>query len=66
MEDWELSDGCIYLIRELSNVKDSGKEAAQAIASKYLEMMIDIGYIDQFKHAVQLKENLFKSLIEMV
>ena len=31
-----------------------------------MESLADLGYCDHFKHSFQLKENLFKSLREMM
>ena len=62
MEPWEMSDGCVFLIRELSL---TGEKAASLVMNN-LQNMCDLGLIDHFKHAQSLKENLFKSLKEMV
>ncbi len=54
-EPWEHSDGCIYLIRELTRTKRA------VLAANYLESLSELGYVDHFKHAAHMKENLFKS-----
>jgi hypothetical protein len=60
-ELWELSDGSIFLLREISSL-----EEMQPFVVKHLESMSNLGYIDHFKHAHTLKENLFKSLNKIV
>merc|ERR1712166_436354 len=62
MEPWEMSDGCIFLLRELSLTNES----AAPIVFNNLQKMCDLGLLDHFKHAQNLKENLFKSLKDMV
>jgi len=57
-----MSDGCIYLLRELSF---TGEKACDLVV-KNLQNLADLGYVDHFKHAQNLKENLFKSLKEMI
>jgi len=61
-EPWECSDGCIYLLRELSLTGTNTEE----FVIKNLQNLADIAYVDHFKHAQNLKENLFKSLKEMI
>jgi hypothetical protein len=41
------------------------KKALQLI-QKHLESLADLGYIDHFKHASQLKEHPFKGLSQIV
>lgn len=60
IEPWEYSDGCIYLVRELTNTHKKD------LALNYLEQMAELGYIDSFKHSAGMKENLFKSLTMML
>jgi len=60
MEPWEYTDGCIYLLRELTTTHKKD------LVCNYLEQMSEIGYIDSFKHAATMKENLFKSLVTIV
>ena len=62
MEPWEMSDGCCFLIRELSL---TGEKAASLVMNN-LQNMVDLGLVDHFKHAQTMKENLFKSLKEMI
>ena len=50
VEEWEKSDGCVFLLRELSLVKGPAKEAASVLVVKHLESMADLGFIDHFKH----------------
>jgi len=57
-----MSDGCIYLLREMSLVG----EKATDLVIKNLQSLADLGYVDHFKHSQNMKENLFKSLKEMV
>ena len=47
MEPWEMSDGCVFLIRELSLTGDK----AAALVMNNLQGMCDLGLIDHFKHA---------------
>ena len=69
MEPWELSDGCIYLLRELSKARNQNEPKVAAKAAdlfvKHAMSMADLGFIDHFKHAASLKENLFKSMREI-
>jgi hypothetical protein len=55
-EPWEHSDGCIYLIRELS------RSSKASLVPNYLDSLSDLAYVDHFKHAAHMKENLFKSI----
>merc|ERR1719329_255377 len=57
MEAWELSDGGIFVLREVSSIEDMH----DYVASK-LESLSNLGYIDHFKHSNTMKENLFKSM----
>ena len=56
-ELWELSDGSIFVLREISSL-----EEMQPFVIKNLEKLSTIGFIDHFKHSHTMKENLFKSL----
>lgn len=60
MEPWEYSDGCIYLVRELA------QSSKKDLLPNYLEKVAELGYIDSFKHSAAMKENLFKSLVQIV
>jgi len=60
-----MTDGCIYLLRELSTLGDSEPKNQEFVISQ-LEQLADIGFTDHFKHALQLKEDLFKSLMLIV
>jgi hypothetical protein len=60
-EAWEQSDGVIFLLREASAL-----ESMQAFVVKNLEKLADLAYVDHFKHASTLKENLFKSLPQIL
>ena len=55
-EPWEHTDGCIYLVRELTRSKRA------ALVANYLDSLSEIGYVDHFKHSAHMKENLFKSV----
>lgn len=59
-EPWEHTDGCIFLLRELSRTKRA------ALVVNYLESLSEIGYVDHFKHSAHMKENLFRSLRKIV
>ena len=63
VELWEISDGCIFMIREiaLSDNADLMKDI-----SKYLMQLPELGLLDQFQSASLLKENLFKSLPDII
>lgn len=56
-EQWEMSDGTIFMLREASAYEDMHEFT---IAN--LEGLSDLGYVDHFKHYHFLKQNLFKSL----
>ena len=61
-EPWEASDGCVFLLRELASVKGDAQDKAASLVVKHMESLADLGFIDHFKHANSLKENLFKTL----
>lgn len=44
-EDWELSDGSIYMIREASAFEDM-----HDFIISHLQNLCDLGYVDHFKH----------------
>lgn len=56
-EPWERSDGCVNLLRELSKSKKA------SLVPNYIESLSELCYVDHFKHAAHLKENIFRSLI---
>jgi len=60
-EAWEMSDGVIFLLREVTAL-----ENMQDFAIKQLDSLSNLAYIDHFKHSNVLKENLFKSLTQIV
>ena len=69
-ELWELSDGCVYLLRELTKARNPAQpkvvtEAANLFV-KHAMSLADLGFVDHFKHAASLKENLFKTMREIV
>ena len=59
-EPWEHTDGWIYLLRELSRTKK------MTLVPNYLDSLSELCYIDHFKHAAHLKENIFKAIPEMI
>jgi len=65
-EPWELSDGCVYLLKELTMVRCPDdpeiEKKVYKLFEKHSQSMADLGYVDHFKHAASLKEQLFKSL----
>lgn len=66
-ELWEMSDGSIFLLRELSQVRSkTGVDAAHSLVLKHMTHLADLGFVDHFKHASSMKENLFKTLTTMV
>ena len=56
-----MSDGSIFMLRELSAF-DNDKE----YVIKNLDGLSNLGYIDHFKHAHVMKENLWKSMCVIV
>lgn len=60
-EQWEMSDGAIFLLRECSRV-----ESMHPLVIKNLEKLSDLAYIDTFKHSSTLRENLFHSLAKIL
>jgi hypothetical protein len=56
-EPWELSDGAVFLLREIS-----GLEEMHDFVAKNLDNLSNLAYVDHFKHSHYLRENLFKSL----
>ena len=69
-EPWELSDGCIYLLRELSKARNQNEPKVVAkvldLFAKHAMSLADLGFVDHFKHSASLKENLFKSMRDIV
>lgn len=59
---WELSDGCLFLVRELA----SAHAPHQDLCLKYLSQLPDLGLVDHFPDAPLLRENLFKCAIEIL
>ena len=60
-EPWEQTDGAIFLLRECSNI-----EEMQPLVIKNIDNLSNLAYIDSFKHASTLRENLFKSLAKIL
>ena len=65
-----MSDGCVFLMGEVARVR-LGKDKKQdtkavALVLKHLMSLADLGYVDHFKHAAVLKENLYKVMIELI
>jgi len=60
-ELWELSDGSVFMLRELS-----GMEQHQEFVVGQLDNLSNVAYVDHFKHSHVLKENIFKSLRKIV
>ena len=65
-EPWELSDGCVYLLKELTTVRcpedPEVEKRIYKLFEKHSMTLADLGFVDHFKHASSLKEQLFKSL----
>lgn len=65
-EPWEMSDGCVYLLRELAMVRCTDDATVESnifkLYSKHAMALADLGFIDHFKHSASMKEQLFKSL----
>ena len=60
-EQWEMTDGSIFLLRECSKV-----ESMHDLVVKNLDNLSNLCYIDTFKHSSTLRENLFKSLAKIL
>jgi hypothetical protein len=60
-ENWEMSDGSIFLLKEASAFEDMH----QFVVSN-LEKLSDLAYIDHFKHYHFMKQNLFKSISQII
>jgi hypothetical protein len=60
-EDWELSDGSIFMLREMS--KD---EKLHQFVIENLQNLISLSSVDHFKHSSTLRENLFKQVIQIM
>lgn len=56
-ELWELSDGCVFMLMEMSAI-DEYKD----YVAKHLEGVSNLAYIDHFKHSHVMKEALWKSM----
>lgn len=59
-EPWESSDGCVYLLKELTTVRCADdpeiEKAVYKLFEKHSMSLADLGFIDHFKHASSLKE----------
>ena len=60
IEPWELSDGCVLLLRELSAVKP-----AIAIVMKHLPTLAELSTLTHFKQSMLLAENIMTSLTQI-
>ena len=60
MQPWELSDGCVLLLRELSAVKP-----ALALLIKHLPSMAELSTLTHFKQSMLLAENIMTSLTQI-
>lgn len=60
-EPWEQSDGSVFLLREVSSLEDFNE-----VIKQNFEGLSTLAYVDNFKHAHHLKENIFKSLQKIV
>ena len=59
-EPWEITDGLVYLIREISG------SSMASVLPNYMEKLSDLAFIDSFKHSAYLKENIFRALPVMI
>ena len=61
-----MSDGCVYLLKELTMVRCPDdpeiEKGVYKLFTKHSQSVADLGFVDHFKHAASLKEQLFKSL----
>jgi hypothetical protein len=59
-EPWELSDGCAYLLKELSMVRCAEDPEVEKnvlkLFQKHSSSLADLGLVDHFKHSSSLKE----------
>ena len=59
-EPWELSDGCVYLLKELTMARCADdpevEKSAYNLFQKHVTDLSDLGFVDHFKHASSLKE----------
>mmetsp|Transcript_38760 Transcript_38760/g.37107 ORF Transcript_38760/g.37107 Transcript_38760/m.37107 type:complete len:105 (-) Transcript_38760:19-333(-) len=62
-ELWEFTDGSIFLMRELSKL--GSEEKVAALIMKMMPKLSMIGNIDFFTYSSLLKENLFKTIMEV-
>jgi hypothetical protein len=58
-----VSDGVIFLIREIAQSENTELKKDMP---KYLSQLPELGLLDQFQSAALLKENLFKSLCDIL
>lgn len=61
-----MSDGCVYLIKELTTVRCADDASVESntfkLFQKHSMALADLGFVDHFKHSASMKEQLFKSL----
>lgn len=61
-----MSDGCVYLLRELASVRCAADASVEStiykLYQKHAMALADLGFVDHFKHSASMKEQLFKSL----
>jgi hypothetical protein len=60
-EPWELSDGAVFLLREISKMDENLEFVKQNF-----ESLSSLASIDHFRHSHFLKENVFKSILAIV
>ena len=60
-EQWEMSDGSIFLLRECSKV-----DFMHDLVIKNLDNLSNLCFIDTFKHSNVMRQNLFKSLAKIL
>jgi len=58
-----VSDGVIFLVREIAQSENAELKKDMP---KYLSQLPELGLLDQFQSVALLKENLFKSLCDIL
>jgi len=61
-KEWEVSDGCCYLIRELSKEGLRGNATAEVFAHEFLPKLADLCRLNHFPETERLRQTIFECL----
>lgn len=61
-KEWEVSDGCCYLVRELSKDGLGGNGSADSFAHEFLPKLADLARLNHFPETDRLRQTIFNCL----